>query len=48
MLRRKNDSLTMGADKTFHMRGRIAEIKALLSLGTDKPQVPNDEELFRD
>lgn len=47
-LRRKNDTFSMTADKTIHVRGRIAELKAILSLGTDKPEVPNEEELFKD
>jgi hypothetical protein len=34
-LRIKNDSMTLGAKKTAEMRGRIAEIQALLNL--DKP-----------
>lgn len=37
-LRSRNDA-DMAADKTAHLRGQIAEVKALLALATDRPQV---------
>lgn len=47
MLRQQNDGNRTEA-QTAKLRGRIAEIKAILSLGTDKPQVPDENALFKD
>jgi len=43
-LRRKNDS-DKSQEQTAKLRGQIAEVNHLLSLGTDRPQVP-DETVF--
>ncbi len=41
VLRAQNDG-NLTPEKTAKLRGRIAEINVLLSLGTDKPQVPDE------
>jgi hypothetical protein len=47
MLRMKNDS-DLSPHRTARLRGRIEEVKALLSLGTDKPNLPDENEIFKD
>lgn len=46
-LRAKNDG-NLTPEQTQRLRGQIAEVRGILSLGTDKPQVPNEAELFKD
>ena len=46
-LRRKNDA-DLAPEKTQRLRGRIAAVKDLLSLGTDTPTAPSEDELFKD
>jgi len=46
-LRRQNDG-QLTPDQTAKVRGRIAEVKGLLSLGTDKPQVADESAQFKD
>jgi len=46
-LRRQNDG-QLTPEQTAKLRGRIAEVKAILSLGTDKPQVADESALFKD
>lgn len=47
MLRAQNDG-NLTAEQTLRLRGRIAEVKAILSLGTDKPVIPSEDDNFRD
>lgn len=46
-LRAKNDK-PGNPDDTARLRGRIAEVKALLSLGQPKTPIPSDANLFDD
>ena len=46
-LRAQNDS-ELDERKTARLRGRIAEVKAFLSLGTDTPVVLDESDKFRD
>jgi hypothetical protein len=46
-LRERNDK-PRSHDDTLSLRGRIAEVKELLALGTDKPPTPSEDELFKD
>ena len=47
MLRRRNDS-DQTEYKTAKLRGRIAEVEAMLSLGSDQPTVEIDDDKFKD
>jgi len=40
-LREQNDNQGMTADQTAIIRGRIAEVKSLLALGTDEKFLPD-------
>ncbi len=42
-LRAKNDSAKLSGDDTAKLRGQIAEVKALLTLGTDAPKIEDIE-----
>lgn len=46
-LRVKNDA-DMTPEKTARLRGRIEEVKALLTLGSDKPVVEDEDAKFSD
>lgn len=46
-LRERNDK-AMPDEATRMLRGRIAEVKDLLSLGTDKPRIESEDTLFKD
>jgi hypothetical protein len=46
-LRERNDK-PRSHDETLSLRGRIAEVKELLALGTDAPITPSEDELFKD
>ena len=46
-LRQQNDS-DQTAEKTEKLRGRIAEVRYLLSLGTDRPEIPGEDKKFKD
>lgn len=45
-LRKRNDG-PLTNEKTLELRGQIRTVKALLSLGTDTPRAPAEEE-FKD
>lgn len=47
MLRRKNDR-PLSDDDTARLRGRIEEVKYILSLGTDTPSIESEEARFKD
>lgn len=47
-LRSKNDSQRLNDIATAALRGRIAAVKDLISLGTDTPKAPSEDELFKD
>lgn len=47
LLRKKNDA-SLAEQMTARLRGRIAAVKDLLSLGTDTPKAPSEDELFKD
>jgi ribosomal protein L30/L7E len=47
-LRIQNDSTKLTLDDTNKLRGRIQEVKRLLSLGTATPIVDEESDLFKD
>lgn len=47
-LRAKNDAAGLNEVSTARLRGRIAAVKDLISLGTDAPKAPSEDELFKD
>jgi hypothetical protein len=47
LLRSSNDG-NLSAEQTAKIRGRIAEVKALLALEKDTPVVTDGNELFKD
>jgi ribosomal protein L30/L7E len=47
-LRIQNDSTKLTLDDTNKLRGRIQEVKRMLSLGTATPIVDEESDLFKD